>query len=196
MFAGGPRHPSPDLRLSFYESTAVMLADPAWVPAHLGLLVSYVFLLTALWLWGRAAQPGHSARGWQRFALFAVALGIVEMAFHTASVADLDRLRAGAATPVLTSHLALAAVVNPLLGVAVGGIAVAGARERLLGSPWIAWTAILGGALYGGASLYVVVTHDQRVSPLFAIGSSLMALWFLLVGLWAVRGAKASLDNR
>jgi hypothetical protein len=31
------------------------------------------------------------------------------------------------------------------------------------------------------ARFAVVVTHDQRVSPLFAIGSALMAIWFFLV---------------
>jgi hypothetical protein len=160
MIAGGPQHPSPDLGLSFHESTAVMLANPAWVPSHLGLLVSYGFLLLAVWYWGRAVQPAGSARAWQRFALVAITLGIVEMAFHTASVVDLERLRAGEATPVLTTHLVLAASVNPLLGAGIGGLALMGARARLLGSVWIAWMAVLGGAMYGGASLYVVVTHD------------------------------------
>lgn len=190
MFAGGPQHPSPDLRLSFQESTAVMLANPAWVPAHLGLLVSYAFLLMAVWRWGRDTPPARSTRAWQRVTLIAIALAIVEMVFHTASVIDVERLRAGVTTPILTTHLVLAALVNPLLGVAVGGLAVAAARNHVLGSLWIAWMAVLGGAMYGGASLYVVLTEDQRVSPFFAIGSSLMALWFLLVAFWPVRATR------
>lgn len=184
MFAGGPQHPGPDLSLSFHESTAAMLANPNWVPSHLGLLAGYVFLLAGLWLWGRAASPRGATWIWLRVALVAVALGVGEMMFHTASVIDLERLRAGEATPVLTTHLLLAATVNPLLALAVAVVAVLGARDRLLGSRWIAWLAVVGGTLYGIASAYVVASHDQRVSPLFAIGTSLLAIWFVLVAVW------------
>lgn len=187
MFVGGPQHPSPDLSRSFHESTAVMLANPSWVPSHLGLLAAYILLLAGLWLWGRTSAPAGVTRSWLRFALVAVALGVVEMAFHTASVVDLAHLRGGEPTPILTTHLVLAATVNPLLGIAVAGVAVLGARDGLLGSRWIAWLPVAGGALYGFASTYVVTTHDQRVSPLFAIGTSLMAFWFVLVALWPVR---------
>ena len=190
MLAGGPQHPSPDLTKSFEDSTATMLADPGWVPAHLGILASYLLLLTALWLWARRAQPGGRLRAWTRFAMLAVALGVVEMAFHTASVLDVERLRAGEATPILTAHLVLAATVNPVLAIGVAGLAVVAAWGRRLGSRWIAWVPVVGGALYGAASPYVVLTHDQRVSPLFAIGTALLALWFVLVALWPVRGEK------
>lgn len=189
MIAGGPQHPSPDLALSFHESTAVMLANPRWVPSHVGLLASYVLLFLALWLWGRQAQPAGATRTWLRFALVAVGFGIVEMVFHTAAVVDLESLRQGGSTPILTTHLVLAALVNPVFGVAVAGIAVRGAIDRQLGSLWVAWMAVAGGLIYGLASAYVVATHDQRVSPLFAIGASLMAFWFLFAGVWRVRAS-------
>lgn len=71
MFVGGPQHPGPDLSRSFHESTAVMLANPSWVPSHLSLLAGYVLLLAGLWLWGRSAAPEGATRTWLRFALVA-----------------------------------------------------------------------------------------------------------------------------
>ena len=85
LFMGGPRHPSPHLDLPFRESTALMLADGAWVPSHLWMLISFVLLLVGLALWQR--QPGlpSGTRRWMKFALLAVGLAALEMAFHTAS---------------------------------------------------------------------------------------------------------------
>lgn len=188
LMVGGPRHPAPRPELPFSESTALMLAHPDWVPSHLLMLAAFCFLLTALLIWQRRAHPPASRR-WTRFALFAVALAVLEMAFHTAAGIDLERLRAGSATPILTTHLTLAAIANPLLAVGLAAVALQGARFRQLGSRWIVWLVVLGSTLFGFASMYVVLTHDQRVSPLFAIGAALMALWFLAVAFWPVRGS-------
>jgi nitrate reductase NapE component len=187
MMMGGPRHPSPHLDRSFHDSTALMLANPEWVPSHLFILFSFVFLLLGLALWQRQAVLPDRARRWSRFALAASGLAVVEMALHTAAVLDLDRLRAGAATPILSAHLFLTAVVYPLMALALAAVALHGVRAGRLGSRWIAWMAVLGGAAWGVAGACVVLTHDQRVSPLFAVGSSLIAFWFLLVAVWPIR---------
>lgn len=187
LMLGGPRHPAPRPELPFFESTALMLAHPDWVSSHLLMLAAFSCLFVALAIWQRNANLPARSRRWTRFALFAVALAVLEMGFHTAAVLDLERLRAGSMTPILTTHLTLAALANPLLAVGLAAVALHGARSRQLGSRWIAWMVVLGGAAFGFASIYVVVTHDQRVSPLFAIGSALMALWFLLIAVWPVR---------
>ncbi|MFL5386352.1 MAG: hypothetical protein ACJ8GN_27860 [Longimicrobiaceae bacterium] len=187
MMAGGPRHPSPNLGLPFHRSMATMLDNPEWVPSHLFILASFVLLFAGLALWQRSTPPHGPARAWSRFALAAAGLAVVEMTLHSAAVLDVDYLRAGQPTPILTTHLMLTAVVNPLLGLALGGLSLQGARTGRLGSRWIAWLAVLGGAAYGVAGTYVVLTHDQRVSPLFAVGSSLLAFWFILAAAWPLR---------
>lgn len=187
MMAGGPRHPSPHLDLPFDDSIARMLAHPDWVPSHFFILLSFLLLLAGLALWQRDAGLSGRARTWSRFALVAAGLAVVEMSFHLAAVLDVDRLRAGAATPILTTHLFLTAIVNPLVGLTLAVLALHGARLRRLGSRWIAWMAVLGGAAFGAAGAYVVLTHDQRVSPLFAVGSSLLAFWFVLAAVWPTR---------
>jgi hypothetical protein len=189
MMAGGPRHPSPHLDLPFRDSIAMMLDNPEWLPSHLFILLSFVLLFLGLALWQRQAGLTGRARTWSRLVLGAAGLAVVEMTLHTAAMVDVDRLRSGAATPILTTHLFLTAVVNPLVGLTLAAVALHGARLRRLGSRWIAWMAVLGGAAYGAAGTYVVVTHDQRVSPLFAVGSSLLAFWFLFVAVWPIQAS-------
>jgi hypothetical protein len=142
---------------------------------------------TGLARWRRDAGPAARGDAWSRLALAAAGLAVVEMALHSAAVLDAAHLRAGQPTPILTTHLMLTAVVNPLLGLALGGLALQGASAGRLGSRWIAWMAVLGGAAYGAAGTYVALTHDQRVSPLFAVGSSLLAFWLLLAAVWPLR---------
>lgn len=186
MTLGGPRHPNPHLDLSFEESTALMLADARWVPAHAMILVSYVLLFAGLLLWRRWADLPVGVERWARVTLVVLPFAMLEMAFHTASVVDLARLRAGEPTPILSAHLWLALIVNPVLTVAVAGLALGAGRLRRLGSSWTGWVAI-GGVLYGVASVYVILTHDQRASPLFAIGALFLALWSVLVAVWPAR---------
>lgn len=187
MMMGGPRHPSPHTDLPFRESLGHMLANPEWTPSHLLILSSFLLLFLGLALWRGRTELSGSAAGWARFALVAAGVACVEMTVHAAAVLDLERLRAGAATPILTTHLWLTLVANPLLGVALGGLALHGARLGRLGSWWIAWMAVLGGLAFGAAGVYVILTHDQRVSPLFAIGSSLLAFWMMFTALWPLR---------
>ncbi len=186
LVVGGPQHPSPRPELPFDQSTALMLGHSGWVPSHLFMLAAFCCLLAGLLAWRRQADLPPASQRWVRFGLLAVGLAVVEMAFHTAAVVDRESLQAGRATPVLTTHLVLAATVNPLLAIGLTGIALHGARLRQLGTVWAAWVVVLGSAIFGFASTYVVVTHDQRVSPLFAIGSVLMALWFVFAAVWPV----------
>jgi hypothetical protein len=92
---------------------------------------------------------------------------------------------------VLTTHLAMAVVVYPLFGAAVVGLIVAAARERVLGSRWIAWIGILGASAHGAAAPLRILTGYAPFSILF-VGVVVLALWMALAGVWPVRaGAPA-----
>ena len=190
MMIGGPRHPNPLPDQPFQDSIAAMLEHPDWVPSHVFILLGFALLLAGIVLWQRSAGLDGSDAGWVRLAMLAAAAAVIEMALHTAAVVDTQHLRAGEPTPILTAHLVLTAIVNPLIGIALAGLAVRGARLGRLGSWWITWMAVVGGASYGFAGVYVVLTHDQRVSPLFAVGAILIALWTLLVGMWPLPAAR------
>lgn len=162
---------------------AAMLANPDWMPSHLLLLAGFVALLAGLLAYRRTGGAG--TKRWVTLGIAGTALQVVEAAFHAAAVVDLDRLHAGAGTPVLSTHLALAALFYPLFSLSMIYLIVSGARERSLGSWWIAPLGILGVVMHGAAAILVVVL-GLGLGVLFA-GIALFGLWMLLAALWPVR---------
>ena len=185
LLIGGPLHPPVDTTKSFSESTALMLAHPNWPIAHALMLASYVLILLAFVGAAHRSDIPNSVRRILRFAQLGTALSVVEMAFHLAAMVDLSSLMAGGPTPVLTTHLSLAVVAYPMLGLSVAALAFQGARTRSFGRRAIGWLGVLGGLAHGLSAPIVVLTHDQRFSPLFT-GAAVMALWLCAVAIWPI----------
>jgi hypothetical protein len=178
MVIGGPRHPG--------GTMAEMLAHPDWVPSHLLTLAGFVSLLVGLILYQRSVVLPDRTRRWVGFAVIGTALQAVEMALHTAASIDQQNLVAGRATPVLTTHLWLAVVLYPIFGVTLVGLIIAGVRDRVLGSVWIAWMGIVGALGHASAAPLVVLLQAEWARNLFPL-LALFALWTLLAGLWPIR---------
>lgn len=180
ILAGGPRHPG--------GTMAEMLAHPDWLLSHVLVLAGFVALLAGLILYARSGTLPDGTRRWTRLAIIGTALQVVEMIFHTAAMVDHANLVAGRATPVLTIHLALAVVLYPVFAITIIGFIVAAARERALGSRWIAWIGVIGAAAHGAAPPLVLGLGDDRLRVLFPM-IALFALWALLAAVWPLRAA-------
>jgi hypothetical protein len=184
ILQGGPRHPRG-------SSMAEMLAHPDWVLAHTLVLAGFIALLAGLMLLRQGGpQPARTA-WWLRFATFATALQALEMVVHTAAVVDSGHLATGHATPVLSTHLAMSVVVYPLFGASIVGLILASARERSLGSRWVAWLGVIGATAHGLAAPLVVLSGDRRFGILFP-GIALLALWMVLAAVWPVRATSVA----
>jgi hypothetical protein len=178
MMAGGPRHPR--------GTMAQMLAHPDWVVAHAFLLAGFVALLVGLIVYQQNPALPERVRKCARIAVIATVLQTIEMAFHTASAVDHANLVAGRATPILTSHLWLAVAIYPVFGLTVAGLIVAGVRDGVLGSRWIAWLGILGLLAHGAAAPLVIVFQVQGAEMLFPM-LLLFAIWMVLAAFWPLR---------
>lgn len=178
LVVGGPRHPG--------GTMAEMLAHPDWLPSHALTLLGFVALLMGLILYQRSVLLPDRTRTWVRFAVLGTALLVVEMSFHTAATIDQLNLVAGRATPVLTTHLWLSVVLYPIFALTLVGLIIADARDRVLGSVWIAWMGILGAVAPALAAPLVVLLHVERARNLFPL-MVLFALWALLAGVWPIR---------
>ncbi|MEN3333531.1 MAG: hypothetical protein V7641_2896 [Blastocatellia bacterium] len=178
LLTGGPQHPG--------GTMAEMLGNPKWVPAHSLLLAGFVTLLAGLLLYQRTTSLPARTQRWLRFAVIGTALQAVEMALHTAAVVDHDHLTAGSGTPVLTTHLWLAVVFYPIFALTFIGFIIAGMRDQVLGSPWIAWLGIIGLLAHGAAAPLVVLLKVAGASILFPF-LLCFALWLILAGLWPLR---------
>jgi hypothetical protein len=186
LVVGALRHPR-------VPGMPAMLAHPDWLLSHLAALAGYLSLLGGLVLLRRAG--GGPPGPWLRLAIVGAALQAVEAVFHAAAVVDLGRLNAGHATPVLSTHLALAALLYPLFSLSMIGLIVAGARGRALGSWWIAPLGLLGVLSHGAAAIVVVVLGMTGLGALFA-GIALFGLWLLPAALWPARHPAGAAETR
>jgi hypothetical protein len=182
VITGGSMHPGGDMR--------DMLADPKWIPGHSLMALAFVALAAGLALFHRGAPAGRT-RWWARAAAVMMVLEAVEMSIHTLAYVDADALsagsiHAGAATPVLATHLWMATLVYPLTGVALIGLIWAGMREHTLGSRWFGWLGMLGAVAHGAVMPLVFVLGLLQFGILFPM-IIFMALWFILAGVWPVR---------
>ena len=178
--AGGPQHPQGTMEQ--------MLANRMWVPAHSLLFAGFVALLIGLIALGRGPLLPPRTRRWLRWAIIGTAVQAVEMALHTAAAVDAANLVAHRPTPILTTHLALAVPAYPFFAVTLIGLIVVSARERTLGSPWIAWIGVIGAAAHGASAPLVVAFNVHQAGVLFPL-LLLVALWALLAAFWPVRSA-------
>jgi hypothetical protein len=184
IMAGGPQHPA--------GTMPQMLANPQWVPAHALMLAGFVALLAGLVLYGRATELSPRVRRWHRLAVAGTALQAVEMALHTAAVVDGPNLAAGRATPILTTHLAIAVPIYPFFALVLIGFVIVAAGERALGSPWIAPLAVAGLFAHGAAAPLVILGAPGHWNALFA-GLLLAAIWMILSAAWPLRASARSL---
>lgn len=178
FLTGGPKHPR--------GTMADMLAHSDWLLAHLLMLAGWLTLLVALVLFGRTSALPERSLKWLRLALVGVGLQALEMAIHAAANMDHGNLVAGRSTPILTTHLWMAAVCYPIFGITAIGFIVATVRDGALGSPWIAGIGILGALAEGLAAPAVILTEIPWTRILFPL-FLLFAIWLILAALWPVR---------
>ncbi len=110
-----------------------------------------------------------------------VALQTIEALFHLIAVVDAERMQAGHATPVFSTHMFLGAVGYPVFAVVAIALIIAGARTRTLGRWWIAPLGILGAFLPGLAGV-LVIWLGMPVGVFFA-GIAFFGMWATVVAL-------------
>lgn len=182
IFIGGPMHPG--------GTMAEMLAHEDWFMSHALMTVAFAAMTAGLVIFAREAAAPRLAR-WTRFAIAGTAIQALEMAVHTAAYVDHANLVAGAPTPVLTTHLWMSILLSPLFGLAVAGFIIVAARERAIGSLWIAWLGVLGVLAYGVAATLIAILGAEWPRILFPaiIG---LSIWLVLAAIWPSSALRAS----
>jgi hypothetical protein len=87
---------------------------------------------------------------------------------HLLTGSEHQALEAGEATPMLTTHLALSVVTEPLLGLSVAALAVAVARAAHTVPAWLPAGVVVGGVVFGAAAPLVAVTQDPAFTALYS----------------------------
>lgn len=90
----------------------------------------------------------------------------------------------------MPTHLVLAVILYPVFAATIIGFIVATARDRTLGSPWIAWLGILGAVAHGLSAPLVVGLRINQAGILFPM-LMFLAIWLALAAVWPRRSPAA-----
>jgi hypothetical protein len=181
MAAGGPLHPRG-------ETMHSMLIDPNWFPSHMAQLVGFGLMTLGMMRFRRVLPHSPAVRRWSGLAALGLALQTVEMAFHLASMVDAEKLAAGLATPVLSTHIVLALTIYPLLAILMSGLIVVAARTRELGTPLLAPLGIAG-LVAQAIAVVLVAGFDMQAARIGFPMVMLFAIWTVVVSLMPSRTA-------
>jgi hypothetical protein len=142
----------------------VLLACPAWRPAHV-LLLAGPALIAAAVVGPARASPDRLPRRITRFAALAAVVATAAMVLHLFAKLDDPNIVAGENTPLLFSHAAVETLTVPIVGIALALLAFAGGRGRVLRNPAVAVLGVLGGLGYALAGATAPFT--PTFTPLF-----------------------------
>lgn len=178
---GGALHPDEDSSLPEAEATADFIGAPTWIPAHTLILIGSLGFAIGLFALARSRMSLSTAA--QRAAWVAAigaALFFIESFFHLAAFADEDAALAGNATPLLSTHMAMALVVYPLFTFALAALAVL-SRDTLT-HPVIGILGAIGAVIFGLAPALAGLAGIEALGWMFPVGGIALALWFTVVG--------------
>lgn len=191
---GGPMHPASDAEDPLREELAVMTADERWVPGHSLIVLSTVLLALGLWAAYRTGAWPHRTGRALKVGAVAISVYVVETVAHASAAVDSDALAAGEPAYVAFGHIALAAVLYPVSGLAL--VYLADTLGRACGG-WrrgIAVLGIVGGLVHAVSVPAVVLLPDAEITPLFAASAILIALWSLVTAAAGVPARVRSAD--
>ncbi|MEU4392742.1 hypothetical protein [Kribbella sp. NPDC023855] len=180
FFVGGALHPkdssSGGTKL---EQLHDMLVDPLWYPSHVVFLAAIALITAALLVIRRRGDlPDRMARLMTVVAAISV-LATVAMLIHLFAATEADAIEHGHSTALIAFHTWNETIVNPLWGLAIATLAVAGGTTRTLGNRITLVLGLVGGLTFALATATIAFT--DLFDLLFPV-SSLIGVWAAAVG--------------
>jgi len=121
---GGSLHPH-DAQETLTDTLVGLLSSPVWGTSHLLILAGVLLVVAGLAGARRERLFPDQVRGWLTVAIVCWAIAVVELVPHLLAGSEHHALEAGEATPMLTTHVTLSVVTEPLLGLSIAALAVA-----------------------------------------------------------------------
>jgi hypothetical protein len=195
MAVGGAMHPH-ETSGTLDESLLALLGSPAWLPAHAALIAGMLLVLSGLVLLRHRAAFPQRVRPWLTGTIVAWAVAAPEYVPHLLAGGEHDALAAGAATPMVHTHLALSTFTTPMVGISSALLAVAVARAaRTWPARVLAGFGVVGGLAFAAAAPLVAITGNPAVTNLFA-AQTLVVVWIVGTAIRLALGTRAPRAHR
>ena len=184
FLAYGPMHPRGTDEGDKLEQLHSMLVESLWYPAHAVAIAAFA-LITAgiLGIRRRASTTPSMARLVTGVSVVSViaTLGSVVHLFAATQAAATGR---GESTALVKLFIGVETVVNPVWGLAIAALAVAGGLTGAVGNRFVLALGLLGGVVF---ALFNATIASTDLFDAIAPGMALIGVWAAAVGVSGLR---------
>ncbi|MFD7878213.1 hypothetical protein ACFV5G_29640 [Streptomyces sp. NPDC059766] len=180
FFAGGAIHPGDSGEGSKVSQLHEMLVDSMWYPSHALLLAAMACFAAAILALRRGGGLGSGTATVTGVVSVIAVVATIGMTLHLFAALGADGIAGGEKTFLYQVQTWNETIVDPLWGLAVAALAVAGGLTRTLGHPITLALGLVGGLAFALASATIAFT--DRFDALFPL-ASLIGIWAVVVGL-------------
>jgi hypothetical protein len=179
FFASGPLHPQGADEGDKTEQLHSMLVDQAWYPAHLIALLGFACVTAGLIALGRDPVLRDRLGRLLTVSVCVALTGALGAVVHLFAATQAAEIEDGSTTPLVVAFIGVEALVNPMWGLMIAALAVAGGLTRTLGNRVVLALGLLGGLAFTVAT--ATIAFVDTFDPLFPI-AGLAGLWLVAVG--------------
>lgn len=179
FFASGPLHPSGSDGGDKTEQLHSMLVDPRWYPAHLIGVLGFACVAAGLIALRRDPTLRDGLGRLLPLSVGIAVAGVLGSVIHLFAATQAADLEDGGTTPLILAFTGVETLVNPVWGLMIAALAVAGGRERTLGNRIVLPLGLVGGLAFALAT--ATIAYVDTFDPLFPV-AGLAGLWLVAVG--------------
>jgi hypothetical protein len=179
FFLGGGLHPKDSGSGDKLAQLRDMLVSSMWYPSHAVLLAAMALIAAGIIA---IRRPGHLEPGMARLAGIVAGISVLAtfaMLVHFFAATEASAIADGDSTFVIEVHTWNETIVNPLWGVAIAALALAGGLTRTVGNRIVMALGVVGGLSFALAT--ATIAYTDAFDPLFPV-SSLLGVWAVAVG--------------
>ena len=179
FFASGPLHPKGSDEGDKTEQLHSMLVDSAWYPAHLVGLLGFSCVAAGLMALGSSPDRRDRLGRLLTVAIVVAVIGVLGAVIHLFAATQAAEIEDDSTTPLVAAFMGVETVVNPVWGLMIAALAVAGGLTRTLGNRVVLPFGLLGGLAFAVAT--ATIAYVDTFDPLFPV-AGLAGLWLVAVG--------------
>jgi hypothetical protein len=183
FFAGGPLHPKGSDEGDKTEQLRSMLVDSLWYPAHAVGLLGFACIAAGLLAVRRQRGLPEGVHRPLKIATIASVVATAGAVVHLLAGTQADALEDGGITPLVGAFMGVETLVNPVWGLAIAWLAVAGGLTGTLGNRLLAVAGALGGVAFAVAT--ATIAFVDTFDPLFPV-AGLLGIWAIAVGVTGI----------
>lgn len=184
FFLGGGLHPKDSGSGDKLAQLHDMLVSSMWYPAHAVLLAAMALIAAGIIA---IRRHGHLEPGMARLVGVVAALSVVAtsaMLIHLFAATEASAIADGDSTFIIQLFTWTETIINPLWGVAIATLALAGGLTRTVGNRIVMALGVVGGCSFALAT--ATIAYTDTFDPLFPLGS-LLGIWAVAVGVTCLR---------